>query len=226
MSTQELAKQAEPRKLISFSLYGLDKKYRRGMIENIRLAPIIYPGWQVILFHDGLNNDIAEEVDKAGGNSRFCGDSAIHLGMFWRFLAAGYEASHIIFRDVDSRLNTKEADAVADWIHSGKLLHCMHDHRYHSDIMQGGMWGVVGGQFNDIRQLIIDWTKNQPQHWGSDQHFLRDCVWSRIGHSCLRHSSVPHSQTYVPFPSNLADPARFVGEQFDANNQPIIPPKI
>lgn len=39
-------------KIISFCLYGRDPFYVQGMLENIRLAPQIYPGWQVRIYCD------------------------------------------------------------------------------------------------------------------------------------------------------------------------------
>ncbi|HPC77997.1 MAG TPA: hypothetical protein PK811_06665, partial [bacterium] len=45
-------------------------------------------------------------------------------------------------RDTDSRLNPREADAVEEWIESGKSFHIMRDHPQHNVPICGGMWGA------------------------------------------------------------------------------------
>jgi hypothetical protein len=45
-------------------------------------------------------------------------------GMFWRFLVADDPSvDRFIVRDADSRLNPRDALAVAEWVRSGTALH-------------------------------------------------------------------------------------------------------
>lgn len=47
-------------------------------------------------------------------------------GMFWRWLVAeDPDVERFLIRDVDSRLNEREARAVDEWILSGKAYHIM-----------------------------------------------------------------------------------------------------
>ena len=46
-------------KVISFSLWGDNKVYTYGMIENVLLARELYPGWQVrVHYNKTVPNDI------------------------------------------------------------------------------------------------------------------------------------------------------------------------
>ena len=53
-------------------------------------------------------------------------------------------------RDLDSRLNAREAAAVAEFLQSGAGVHIMRDHPAHAAVMMGGMWGAA---LQDIREL-------------------------------------------------------------------------
>ena len=34
---------------VSYSLYGTGEVYLRGLMENLRRLPVIYPGWQALV---------------------------------------------------------------------------------------------------------------------------------------------------------------------------------
>ena len=50
---QTLPKSNENR-VISFTLYGNDKKYTLGAIKNAEVAPLYYPGWK-LRFYGGFH---------------------------------------------------------------------------------------------------------------------------------------------------------------------------
>src|SRR5262245_58221836 len=99
------------RRIISFSLYGDSPLYVKGMLNNIRLAPYIYPGWDVVIYADPKADAALHTLEpwKAPAQVIQRPSPAGHEGMFWRFEAAylpGVERA--IFRDADSRLNVRE----------------------------------------------------------------------------------------------------------------------
>ena len=51
------------------------------------------------------------------------------------------EAEYVIFRDADSVVSHREAEAVAEWIESGRLFHTMRDSGSHTALILAGMWG-------------------------------------------------------------------------------------
>lgn len=61
-----------------------------------------------------------------------------NFGMLWRFTVADDARVHrFVVRDVDSRLNYRERFAVEEWVQSGKAVHVMRDHPYHSAPVMG-----------------------------------------------------------------------------------------
>lgn len=64
-------------------------------------------------------------------------------GAMWRFLAINDpEAEYVIFRDADSVVSHREAEAVAEWIESGRSFHTMRDSGSHTALILAGMWGA------------------------------------------------------------------------------------
>jgi hypothetical protein len=200
------------RGIISFSLWGDAPIYRCGAIENVRLAAVHYPGWRVRIYTDNpaLIDDAAPGIAPLEV-VRMPPNVGVH-GMFWRFLAASdQQADAIIFRDCDSRLNAREASAVASWLASGRRFHVMRDHPHHADWpMLGGMWGVRGGVVDNMERRIAAWGVWREKL--DDMRFLAERVWPEARLDMIHHSSTPtHLAPAEPFPPHPAS-AGFVGE--------------
>lgn len=188
--------------LISFSLFGSGEKYNRGMVENARLAPLIYPGWRVRVYVDDLVTVTDElrdlrcevvQMPRAPGGKAMC----------WRFLpASNRNFDRVIVRDADSRLNAREAAAVDAWIESGKTAHIMRDHEHHRCLpIFGGMWGIKGGSLPQINKWIDEW----PRPWRErmdDMDLLATHVWPVIHNDVCHHTSVENRWGGEPFPSH------------------------
>ena len=204
------------------SLYGRSPIYYNGAIANAELVPEIFPGWTLRIYcEEGINST---ELEKLGCEIVNKPASRIHSGMFWRFLAAwDNKAERAIFRDADSRLNTKEAAAVKAWEKSGKNAHCMMDHPHHSILpLSGGMWGIKCNILprRILRELLRNCRRRQMRVM--DMRWLRDKVHPLIQGSLLRHSSVPTKWPHIPFPSHQKYNG-FIGQQHDEKGEPIWP---
>jgi hypothetical protein len=198
--------------LIAFSLWGRDPLYLNGAVENIAKAAAFYPGFRLRFYTDdpaalddaartrtghtaadnrhGVNVEIVE-MPRASGMR----------GLFWRFLAASdQQADPILFRDCDSRLNAREAAAVAAWIESGRGFHVMHDHPHHADWpILAGMWGVRGGVVTDMDLRVGAWGRYDDKM--ADQRFLAAEIWPLAQRDVMHHASVPSCVAPAePFP--------------------------
>lgn len=204
-------------------MYGNSPVYLRGMVENARLLPSIYPGWGMRVYCDKTLD--TAELEDLGCEIQRMPLSRLHSGMFWRFLAAwDYSLERVIFRDADSRLNVREAAAVREWVKSGRAAHAMHDHPHHRQLpLQGGMWGIRVGTLPQELKAAVVTGGSKPQKRVVDMRFLRDHVHPLLEGSILRHSSVPVQWESSPFPDHPPYKG-FVGQQHDGEGKPIWPP--
>lgn len=196
-------------KVISFSLWGDDKLYCQGAIENVKLAKIHYPDW-TCRFYVNENCPAIKGLNSLEEDSQVVlmrGDyHAIdrtdpdwhkdinHIGMLWRFYAIDDpNVDTVIFRDCDSRVGARDAHAVQEWLDSGTTLHRMHECKEHwnSQIM-GGMWGIhtnIGINVQrSIQQYTFDYPKIRSEPWiFVDLWWLMDVIWPMFGRSSVGH---------------------------------------
>ena len=177
-------------KIIAFSMWGTDQRFFDGALANVKLASVHYPGWQCRIY---CGTDVSMErrydLNSAGFQVYQRGARAsLHDGLFWRFEPAfevGVEA--FISRDLDSRLNPREAAAVNEWLASGKRLHTMRDHYEHIVPILGGMWGCR--HWPEFAKLFGDWKQyGKMGSMGDDQDFLKKMVWPLVKEDdCIQH---------------------------------------
>lgn len=174
-------------KLISFALWGSNPGYVVGAISNIKLAPLYYPDWTCRVY---VGTDVPHnrhrELRDAGFEVYQRGATLGSMeGLFWRFEPAferGVEA--FISRDLDSRVNPREAAAVNEWLKSGKKLHTMRDHYEHIVPILGGMWGCR--HWPEFEGLLAQWK--QRGKLGDDQDFLKNVIWPLVKENdCIQH---------------------------------------
>ena len=101
--------------------------------------------------------------------------------MIWRFFPLlDPQVSHYASRDLDSRLNPREAAAVAEWLASEQAFHFMRDHPAHAIEILGSGWGVRMQQlerdfareaFQVAAKDKLFWAKRKA--YGPDQGFLK-----------------------------------------------------
>lgn len=196
------------KKVISFSLWGDSKLYCQGAVDNVAEAKEHYPDW-VCRFYVAKNCPAIPALAETGSEVILMDENLLsidrnnetriwhwqtdHAAMMWRFMAmSDVDVDYVIFRDTDSRVNSREAAAVQEWIDSGLWSHRMHENAGHWNApVMGGMWGVRGGLFPDIVPLIARFISKYQvysQPWiFSDLIFIREVLWSRLQFSCMGH---------------------------------------
>ncbi|MBY6266395.1 hypothetical protein EI613_31525 (plasmid) [Azospirillum sp. 412522] len=202
-------------RLISMSVWGDQPMYWEGVLENARIAPVIYPGWRLRIYTD-TENAFTREAERLGAEIRVMRNRGGIHGMFWRFLpAAEPDVEAVIVRDADSRLNLREAAAVAEWLASGRGTHVMRDHPHHlAWPMLGGMWGIRGGTIPDMAERIDRWGR-----WDKkldDMYFLAEVVWPMVKDHCLQHCRGSSPWGGVPFPQHPPCGCDYVGQVYNA----------
>jgi len=194
--------------VLAFDLYGSQERnrYSTGAVANADLAGLYYPGWTARFYVDGLVPPATVAALEARGaevirvsssdqNSNFSknqgqAESLAPMAV-WRFRAA-YDpsAERFVVRDIDSRLNAREAAAVAEWVRSDADVHVMRDHPSHCNAAHPVLAGMWGG-----KTAALPWLEQKLRHFeaevhmagaegqirvGADQDFLREHLWAKL----------------------------------------------
>lgn len=186
--------QTRDKNIIAFSLFGADSKYCETAVLNVIEQPKIYPHWTCRFYiDDSVPCSVVERLIEAGAQVMQVDEQAHGLpGPMWRFLALRDEHLHrVLFRDADSVISTREAEAVEEWLHGDCRFHCMRDSGTHTELMLAGLWGVVAGALPPLEQLTKSFFSAgvESQHF-ADQYFLRQYVWPYARLSLLQHDSM------------------------------------
>ncbi|WP_121324497.1 tetratricopeptide repeat protein [Paraburkholderia sp. RAU2J] len=201
--------------LIAFSLFGASSKYCETAVLNVIEQPRVYPHWICRFYVDEtVPTGIVERLHKAGAEVVSVDAARSHWpGQLWRFFAYDMPGLHrVIFRDADSVVGEREAEAVAEWVASGMHFHHMRDNATHTELLLAGMWGVSAGALPPMQQLAERFMSRplQSTHF-ADQYFLREFVWPYAHQSLLQHDSVFGFMDARPFPSEAVPADSHVG---------------
>jgi hypothetical protein len=201
------------KKIISFSLYGGDRKYSHGMLCNVELAKIIYPDWICrIYYSDSVEKYYVEELKKYDNVELVRKiEKNNKSSMMWRFLPIDeHDVEIMLSRDADSRLSWREKTCVDIFMESDNLLHSIRDQVNHDRIM-GGMWGIKKNNRIKMSKLIKEWEGGNG--YGSDQNFVRHVIEPKFNDVYTVHCST-HLRTFP----EMEKSNHFVGEVFPEDN--------
>uniref|UniRef100_A0A7S3NI40 Uncharacterized protein n=1 Tax=Aureoumbra lagunensis TaxID=44058 RepID=A0A7S3NI40_9STRA len=225
--------------IISMALYGRDPKYIIGALKNAELMETYFPGWILRIYAD--RNTVPQATLRGlaalGADVRLVGTRRNYqiytpksAGMFWRFFVADDpKVTRFIVRDSDSRLNARDACAVAEWIHLSTTtlpdltIHSIRDHPNHDRHLNGGLWGATNA--SRISGKLRTMASHFPDHesYGADLNFLTTEILPLIEHNILSHDSytcLKYQPNARPFPTQRPHNFQHVGQVFDEFDQP------
>lgn len=200
--------------------------FPQGIKENLSLLPTHYPDWTIRVYYDLPPGHpvLTSLCTLACGNPSLdlcyvrnipsSGDIHKIFAMNWRFFPTlDPQVDAYISRDLDSRLNSREAGAVSAWFSTAHHFHFMRDHPAHSIEILGSGWGArLGPDSSMVRRLFkqsFHQASHDPMFWadrkayGPDQGFLKRYIWPWAKWSSLSHDSYSCKQfpRTSPFPT-------------------------
>ena len=212
------------KKIISFSLWGDNKKYLTGALENIELQKQLFPNWTCRFYtHTTVPSSIYNKIEDTGSELILKDENPVikHMdapGMFWRFeVLKDKDIEKFIVRDTDGRLSQREKNCIKDWERSNKEFHIIRDHRMHDTKIMGGMWGATKEFINRINydNLINSFNKSSYKNiYATDQEFLARMIYPLVKDTAHIHDdwsrypdevsyNIPHIRTndeYIGMP--------------------------
>jgi hypothetical protein len=176
-------------KVVSLSLFGDKRKYLLGAEKMLKSISRNLPGWRAVFFiGKSVPLKTQQKLKRNGARLVHVDEIEDLSATSWRFRISQLgHADLVIFRDSDSIISRREANAIIQWTQSGLNGHIIRDHPLHFAKMMAGLWGA--------RTSYISWLEEEAQVfefkdiYGSDQDFLAEKVYPRIIDSCLIHAS-------------------------------------
>lgn len=211
------------RNVISFSLWGVNPRYLRGLLRNLLLAPDLHPGWKVRVHLDStVPKEFVTLIHETGGETVLQPDGqTVRQKLTWRFLVADDPAvGRFLVRDADSVFSLRESLAVRAWTESDRWFHVMRDWWTHTDLVLAGMWGGIAGVLPPMAVMLERYAPPALDAPNVDQWFLRDVVWAFMRQSCLVHDRCFRMPPAVPMPGPLPAGNEHVGQsEFSARRE-------
>ena len=194
---------------ISYSLWGTNKVYTYGMIENVLDAKKYYDGWTVrVHYNDTVPTEIIKWLSDQDNVEliHHQGSKMKASNMFWRFEDFFMEDTTVLIRDADSRITEREVGFVNQWLSSSKDFHIIRDNKDHTVPILGGTSGcrnnclkyigILNGNrnvnappMNFIKgvDLMNNFRYNSPDGYNVDQMFLFQFVYPYIVGNSMIH---------------------------------------
>jgi hypothetical protein len=212
------------KKIIAFTLWGDNKCYNYGALENALVAKKLYPDF-ICRFYIG-QNVILDVINKLKDLDNveivYINKHKKIANTLNRFLPM-YEndVEILLSRDTDSLINIREKLAVKEWLQSDTNFHIMRDNEQHGTRILAGMFGVKVSKIKLNKREFDEFLHNSNGIWGDDQTFLQNKIYPKIKESVIIHDSNHHykDEKNIPFPkSNYND---FVGNHSCNNYKEI-----
>ena len=206
-------------KVISFSLWGDLPIYTCGAIANARLVGDLYPGWRAVFYLGrSVPNEVSDELERLGSTTIRVEEPEDYMALMWRFRAVIIPGvTTVIFRDTDSRLSVRERSIVKEWQNSGKALHVIRDHPFHTVPILGGMWGCQGASTLRSISDFLTLAGTMEPAYGVDQEFLARHVYPAFARRILVHDSFFRFEDESQRIAEKREAGEFIGERIDCS---------
>jgi protein O-GlcNAc transferase len=207
------------KKVISYSLWGQNPKYLTGALRNADVAKDMYPDWicRFYCFQCVPSPTIAALESRDNVEIILVPRVGDWRGLFNRFVAIDDpDVDIMIVRDCDSRITTREVEAVKQWLSTGMGFHIMRDHPYHKFFCLPGLIGVRKGTFGKtITQLINEF--NIENKYGSDYEFFYKKISPLVQGNMFVHDEIFDGNSFPTQRCNL----EFVGKVYEADESTV-----
>lgn len=204
--------------VFSFSLYGTNPKYTRGMILNAEQLSRSFPAARVNIYTaPDVPVDVVATL-QAMPNIRVIPvpQRPGSAGMFDRYRAIDDEDCDVmIVRDADSRVHARDAACIEDFLSAPeKLLHIIRDHKYHTCRIMGGAVAMRKAAVADrpMAARLEHWLHRS--QYMMDQNFLITEFYEQLRSATLvhdRYGRFAATEESVPFRVPIVDDL-FVGQ--------------
>jgi hypothetical protein len=165
-------------KVFSFCIYGTERNYYEGLLENIEIIKREFPEFEIYIykgicdpswvFDDSLK---VIETERSGA-----------INMLYRYLPVTFAGVGFI-RDADSRITERDIWCIQEFLKSNKLYHIIRDHFYHKSPIMGGIFG-----WRQPINFPLDLTSDIG--YSHDMSYIEKHLYPLVKNNTLVHSNI------------------------------------
>lgn len=187
-------------KVFSFCLYGTDRNYYEGLLENIQIIKQFYPDYEVFVYKGICPDDWSLKDVNVIYTKR---EGAIN--MLYRYLPLTFADMGFI-RDADSRITARDRWCINRFLESRFNYHIIRDHVWHRSKIMGGLFGWK-------TPLNIDIDLSSDASYGHDENIIAERIYPVIKSSALVHTNIYafHSEHSERIETAMTDTTDFIG---------------
>ena len=164
-------------KVFSFCIYGTERNYYDGLLENIQIIHEYFPDFEIYIYKGICDSEwIFEENCKVIDTHK---EGAIN--MLYRYLPIGFADIGFI-RDTDSRITERDRWCIQEFLKSDKSYHIIRDHYWHKEPIMGGIFGWK-------KQIDIDLSLDSVIGYSQDMTYLKEHLYPLIKSDSLIHTN-------------------------------------
>ena len=220
--------------VISWCLWGNNELYTTGLIENIKLSEIYYPGWEnyIYLHTDTVSAYIIEKLKEFPNVKIIPKSGKIRptRNMLWRIEPADDPCvKRFISRDADSRITPREVIAVREWVNSEKTLHILRDHPQHYPKILGGMFGLKLDNICLGNNNICEWAQKVDNFYSARSEATDDQDFLLYFYEAYKNDRIIHDEIKkyegkecLPYALGYTEDAHFIGCRVGPDNIPDV----
>jgi len=169
-------------KVFSFCIYGTERNYYDGLLENIRIIREHFPDFDIYVYKGVCVADWVFENCAVFENCTVIEtqrEGAIN--MLYRYLPLTFAEVGFV-RDADSRVGQRDIWCISDFLQSSKNYHIVRDHFYHKDPIMGGIFGWK-------KNLNLNLNLDETIVYAQDMTYLKTHLYPLIKSDALVHTN-------------------------------------
>jgi hypothetical protein len=164
-------------KVFSFCIYGTERNYYEGLLENIQIIREYFPEFEIYVYKGEcdpswiFDNIKVIETGRSGA-----------INMLYRYLPVTFADIGFI-RDADSRITERDRWCIHEFLTSSKQYHIIRDHFYHKSPIMGGIFGWK-------QKLEFPLDLSPTVGYAHDMAYIEKHVYPLVKSQSLVHSNI------------------------------------
>ena len=179
-------------KVFSFCIYGDNKKYLDGLLENIKIIIEKFSDYHIWIYAGNVPEEYEQRYKGYKQVKYIYTDISDACLMCYRLFPIDSSEVEVCFvRDSDSRIGSRDIWCINQFLESDFMSHTIRDHPYHKAKIMCGLFGIKSGALNySIESVYNNWihTSDHKGKYNVDV-MLMDKLYSTLYPKMLIHTN-------------------------------------